>query len=262
MSYSSTGAHPPARKWIKRWTLPSILLGIASTLALYFMLWLLPILPFRAFFVERGVIQPLIIAVALTIASYCFVRILQIKREVKAARKRWLLDTDEFSSGLSTSLRESIRLLSNSNSIYANRQERILTLFLHSSSRQIAREIAIDDSDATGSDIENAYMVTRTMIWSMPMLGFLGTVLGISVSISGFSGLLAGVADINAVKTGLTQVTAGLSTAFDTTLLGIIGAIFCTLLSSVSEKSEYQLSQVIQEQINDQLLPRLSQKNG
>ncbi len=95
------------------------------------------------------------------------------------------------------------------------------------------------------------------MIWALPMLGFLGTVLGISVSIGGFSGLLANVEDLDKVKSSLTQVTGGLSTAFDTTLLGIIAAIICMLLMSITEKAEQRLACDIEATINDELFPRL-----
>ena len=257
MGYSSISINPPGRKWIPRWSALSTVVAIFAVLLIYFVLWLWPRIWLRAFFLERGIIQPITLAVCLTVACYCCLRQYLIKKEFKAARRNWLLDSDDYSINTGQSLRESIRLLSNSPSISANRQQRVLAFFVNSKSRDVARELSQDDASATGTDIDNAYIIIRIMIWTMPMLGFLGTVLGISVSISGFSGLLSGVSDLTIVKDGLSQVTAGLSTAFDTTLLGIICAILCTFLASISERNEQSLAQYIEEVINDDLLPRL-----
>ncbi|WP_233133883.1 MotA/TolQ/ExbB proton channel family protein [Synechococcus sp. BO 8801] len=141
--------------------------------------------------------------------------------------------------------------------LIGNRLTRLLMCFRDSRSRENTRELHQDDVALTQADIESGFLVTRTMIWALPMLGFLGTVLGISVSIGGFSGLLANVEDLDKVKSSLTQVTGGLSTAFDTTLLGIIAAIICMLLMSITEKAEQRLACDIEATINDELFPRL-----
>jgi len=258
MGYSTLSISPPGRKWVPTFSVPSILFGSLLTVFFYFLLWILPLSGLRAFFLERGIIQPVTSAVFMTVAIYCGIRHFQIRKERRSAKKKWLLDSDDYAINANQSLRESIRLLGKSSSVVANRQERVLSFFVNSKSRQIARELSQDDALATNTDIENAYAVVRIMIWSMPMLGFLGTVLGISVSISGFSGLLSGVSDLSAVKLGLTQVTSGLSTAFDTTLLGIVCAILCTFGASICERNEHRLAQTIDEIVNDDLLPRLS----
>ena len=257
MGYSTVTVNPPTRKWIRRWSAFSTIAAVIAVLSTYFVLWLWPGIWLRAFFLERGITQPITLSICLTVVFYCSLRQYLIKKEFKAAKKSWLLDSDDYTINTNQSLRESIRLLSNSSCISANRQQRVLSFFVNSKSRSIARELSQDDADSTGIDIDNAYIIIRIMIWTMPMLGFLGTVLGISISISGFSGLLSGVSDLASVKTGLSQVTAGLSTAFDTTLLGIVCAIVCTFLASVCERNEQSLAQYIEEIVNDDLLPRL-----
>lgn len=55
--------------------------------------------------------------------------------------------------------------------------------------------------------------------WAMPLLGFIGTVIGITRSIGG---LQVVVADVSAAGSGLESVIGGLQFAFDTTLVGLL----------------------------------------
>src|SRR5262249_59260018 len=60
------------------------------------------------------------------------------------------------------------------------------------------------DNDAVA--LEGSYALTRFITWAIPILGFLGTVLGITGSIGSISGVSAEVLERN-----LGQVTSGLS---------------------------------------------------
>ena len=64
------------------------------------------------------------------------------------------------------------------------------------------------------------------MIWAIPILGFIGTVWGISGAVSNFSSAMTSVESAAAVsealKDNLPLVTADLATAFDTTLLALL----------------------------------------
>ncbi len=64
-------------------------------------------------------------------------------------------------------------------------------------------------------------------IWALPMLGFIGTVLGISQAIGG---LAQGPAVLAADDAGLGGVFGGLAFAFDTTLVGLVCVIPLALL--------------------------------
>lgn len=252
---------PPSRRWIKNNSALSISLGVLTSLSIYLLLIASKPEPLAKFFLERGVIQPIILSVAMVVVYYCMFRFQKIKREVKSASKNWLLDDLQFTTQRLKNIGNTLKLLNQSKSIVANRQIRILHFFMESDSRNVARELQKDDAEASQTDIENGYAVVRTMIWMMPMLGFLGTVLGISVSISGFSGLLVGLSNLTTVKAGLGRVTSGLSTAFDTTLLGIVCAITCMLIASICEKWEYELSQKINANVTDGLLHKLAGHN-
>jgi uncharacterized membrane protein len=73
--------------------------------------------------------------------------------------------------------------------------------------------------------IEGRLEPVRYLIWLIPTLGFLGTVVGMSFALSS----LAGTEDLNAaINDGLLQVVmTNLGTAFYTTILGLIMNAIC-----------------------------------
>ncbi|MCT4364332.1 MAG: MotA/TolQ/ExbB proton channel family protein [Synechococcaceae cyanobacterium MAG-AL2] len=248
----------PARRWIESSSLLSIVIGVTLTLVVVMLLF-----PYRgsvlgSFLLDRGLTQPLCLAIAFTVVDYCGRRLLASRRERRHVGRDWmprgLVDLRPLDSDVQTML----VLLSQRRTVISNRLCRLLRCFQDSRSRQVTRELHQDDIALTQSDIEDSYLVTRTMIWVLPMLGFLGTVLGISTSIGGFTGLLANIDDLETVKASLTAVTGGLSTAFDTTLLGIVTAVLCMVLMSIAERGEHQLAGDIEASINDGFFPRLS----
>jgi hypothetical protein len=70
------------------------------------------------------------------------------------------------------------------------------------------------------------------------VLGFIGTVLGLSEAISSFSGVLGSTADTTQIATALRGVTAGLGTAFETTLVALVAALFIQLWLTGLRKGE------------------------
>ncbi len=89
---------------------------------------------------------------------------------------------------------------------------------------------ALADTDSIG--LEGSYGLTRFITWAMPILGFLGTVLGITQAISGVTP--------ESLETNLGQVTGGLGEAFDSTALALgltMVTMFFTYLVERSEQS-------------------------
>ena len=73
--------------------------------------------------------------------------------------------------------------------------------------------------------VGSSYNLIRGFIWATPVLGFIGTVLGLGDAIGGFGQTISGTQEVEAIKESLGGVTAGLSTAFDTTLVGLLATI-------------------------------------
>jgi MotA/TolQ/ExbB proton channel family len=89
----------------------------------------------------------------------------------------------------------------------------------------MASQSAID-----GSRIMGSYIIVRAFLWAIPLLGFIGTVIGLSGAISGMS--FSNVEDVSKIVGSINNVTSGLGTAFDATLLGLIFAVFLNFPST------------------------------
>jgi hypothetical protein len=97
----------------------------------------------------------------------------------------------------------------------------------------------------------------KVFIWAIPILGFIGTVLGISNAVASFGGEMGAAADIEIIKEQLGQVTGGLSEAFDTTLVSLIFSICVMFPMSVMQKNEEDLLNKVDEYCNEYFLKRL-----
>ena len=76
-------------------------------------------------------------------------------------------------------------------------------------------QASIDEDQVSAS-----YSLINGFNWAIPVLGFIGTVLGLGSAIGEFGVTIQLADDVDKLKNSLTDVTGGLSTAFDTTLLG------------------------------------------
>lgn len=98
----------------------------------------------------------------------------------------------------------------------------------------ILRSQASQDESA----METSYALVQGFVWAIPVLGFIGTVLGLSGAIGKFSGVLSDSGDISQITSALKGVTAGLATAFDTTLVALVAALVIQMLMTVLKKNE------------------------
>ncbi|MFQ5751836.1 MAG: MotA/TolQ/ExbB proton channel family protein [bacterium] len=119
---------------------------------------------------------------------------------------------------------------------------RIYSLLEHlysSDDLQRSHEFFRHQSDIASDNASSGYSTVRTFIWAMPILGFIGTVIGIGLAVGNFSGFLTGDIDnIELVKHELSKVATGLSYAFDTTLLGLVASLIAMLITSFVQKNE------------------------
>ena len=84
---------------------------------------------------------------------------------------------------------------------------------------------------------ENTFMPVSCFIWSIPVLGFIGTVLGLARAVSNF-GALSGAGDNAGFNQVLPQITGGLATAFETTLIALVLALLLQVISSFQNQGE------------------------
>ncbi len=124
-------------------------------------------------------------------------------------------------------------------SIVLNRIDRLLGLWL--SAKQVSRVStwAAGESGRDTSSSDSSYALGRVLIWAIPILGFIGTVMGLGDAVAGFSAFLAGAAELSAIKDAISDVTIGLGVAFDTTLLALVLSVLVMFpLTSVQRREE------------------------
>ena len=87
--------------------------------------------------------------------------------------------------------------------------------------------------------LEAAYQLPRYLQWSIPLIGFIGTILGISQSMSA----AGGVSSTNRFEQIIArnQVTSNISVAFDTTLLALILSLIGALALNLILRAEKEL---------------------
>jgi len=143
-------------------------------------------------------------------------------------------------------------------SLMVNRVRRALEHFKVRKSNPEVASLLASQSDIDASAVESSYTMVRVLIWAIPILGFIGTVLGISEAVGGFSGSLDQAEDIEVLKSSLNDVTAGLAIAFDTTLVALAMSILVSFPAHYLQKAEDDLLNWVDEYCNENLLKRLN----
>jgi biopolymer transport protein ExbB/TolQ len=104
-------------------------------------------------------------------------------------------------------------------------------------------------SDMDSVKMHSSYALVRIVIWAIPILGFLGTVMGITMAIAN----LAGVEDI---EKSMPLVVSGLKVAFDTTALALGLSIGLMFTQFAVDRLESNLLSKVDDRANDELVGR------
>ena len=112
-------------------------------------------------------------------------------------------------------------------------------------------------SEIDANNVAGSYTILKVFIWALPILGFIGTVMGVSAAVASLAGSLSGGGNMDAMKSALQDVFGGLGTAFDTTLLALIMSMLVKIPASALQKSEEDIVTRVDEYCNENLLRRL-----
>jgi len=145
-------------------------------------------------------------------------------------------------------------------SLMVNRIRKGLELFEVRQSNGEVSNMMSAQSNIDSSRIGGSYSLVKVFLWAIPILGFIGTVLGLSVAIGSID--LSDMTDMEKVMKSFGNVTSGLGTAFDTTLLGLVLAMFLNFPMNAVSKSEDDNLNNIDAFCNEILLPRLNDGGG
>ena len=125
--------------------------------------------------------------------------------------------------------------------ILLNRIERALSNLHHlgqvSEVSSVLRGQAVDDENAIGG----SFTLLHGFVWAMPVLGFIGTVQGLSTAVGGFGAVLAASSSLDQIKNALKGVTGGLSTGFEATLVALIFSLIVQIWITFRQRQELSL---------------------
>ena len=93
---------------------------------------------------------------------------------------------------------------------------------------------------------EESYLLPRYISWAVPILGFIGTVLGISLAADGIRRIIGSDAGLSSLSSDLSGAIAPLGIAFDTTLIALSLSVVLTLLLSLVQRDEERILAAIE----------------
>ncbi|MFM7182071.1 MAG: MotA/TolQ/ExbB proton channel family protein [Verrucomicrobiales bacterium] len=140
-------------------------------------------------------------------------------------------------------------------SLMVNRIRKGLELFEKRNSNGEVAAFLGSQSDIDANRISGSYTLLKVFLWAIPILGFIGTVQGLSTAVSSLS---AGSTDPEALKASINNLTGGLGVAFDTTLLGLILSMILSFPMAIMQKEEEAMLTEIDAFCTEKLLPKLN----
>ncbi|MEE9310373.1 MAG: MotA/TolQ/ExbB proton channel family protein [Cocleimonas sp.] len=150
----------------------------------------------------------------------------------------------------------------NNNINPANLARTRLSLFLNHNDNDVDEIFAIKEREY----LKGSFSLPRFMVWAIPILGFIGTVWGISNGIAHFSDAMTNtnsVTDVSSMlKENLPLVTNSLATAFDTTLLALLLSIPLMMFMLSLEKEEESYLIDLDERWFHDIKPLLQQQSS
>jgi len=107
-------------------------------------------------------------------------------------------------------------------------------------------------SDLDAGRQQDSYGLVRIIVWAVPMLGFLGTVVGITTAI----GDLAKADLVNSMDTAMSGLLSGLFVAFDTTAIALSFALMLMFAQFMLDRMETQLLSEVDTRVTSELSTR------
>jgi biopolymer transport protein ExbB/TolQ/uncharacterized protein YukE len=122
-------------------------------------------------------------------------------------------------------------------------------------------EVNRESSGLDQEQMAGRFTLTRYILYLLPVIGFIGTVEGISKALMNISRVLPMVKNLDGFLTNLTSVTSALQIAFDSTLLALfLSAALMLVQTLVFRRSEDFLARV-DRWVVDHVLPRVGSDN-
>ena len=137
---------------------------------------------------------------------------------------------------------------------------RQLASFIEESRSPSATQLMEVNREASALDQEQMagrFTLTRYILYLLPVIGFIGTVEGISKALMEISRVLPMVKDLDGFLNNLTHVTSALQIAFDSTLLALFLSAALMLVQTLVFRRSEELLARIDRWVVEHLLPRV-----
>ena len=114
---------------------------------------------------------------------------------------------------------------------------RVILQFQSSGSIDQANVLLNSSLDLLQHEIDLKYNMLRYIVWLIPTLGFVGTVVGIALALADASAM-PDITDSAAIKAWVATLTSSLGVAFNTTLLALLMAAVLVFLMHIAQGKE------------------------
>ncbi len=142
-----------------------------------------------------------------------------------------------------------------------NRIERALLNLKNIGNLSDVSEMLRAQAENDENHAESSYGILTGIVWVIPILGFIGTVIGLSGAIGGFGTVLGADATVESLRSALAPVTSNLGIAFDTTFVALIFAMVIQLLVTVLRKKEDQFLDACRDYAHVNVISKLRMKD-
>ena len=232
-------------KYLKVSAVPTCLLGAICSVAFYIVLFYLPDSAFKDMFTKRGWTQHAVVFLGFWTFFLLWFKTRKIKLQRKPLALPILPDDPDFVLTVRSvdAITSQIGKNAESPKDFILYRRIIQTLSNLRNIGQVADVDALFRSQAEQDEnaLETSYSLISGFLWAIPILGFIGTVIGLSAAIGNFTSVLDSAADISELTPALKDVTSGLATAFETTLVALTVALALQLFATFVRKSEEEL---------------------
>ncbi len=238
----------------------SAALGVLLTLAAYAALWATRQSAVSAMFFQKSNlifwVPPLEVYLTSWGMSVLFLKYRLRRKQERFLRRSDLLDLPERITAadvpsLLARLDQTVPRWSES--LLLHRVGRLLSHFQTTQDRSEVSALSTAQSDIDGTTLRSSYAMVKVFVWATPILGFIGTVIGLQEAIRGFAGL----SNVDRLQEQLAPITGGLGGAFQATLIALAFSLLLMFPSSASEKAEWRFLNLVDDFCNDQVLRRL-----
>ena len=195
-------------------------------------------MPFYDLFHQRGPTQ----VVTLVMGGMLIVFLINKWRKINREQKSYLSFDLQVSQLIrSGDLDEITSQAERSKALVGKRLLRLLGVWKNTGSSFQLERAADSDVELFELSMSSSFSLPKVLLWAIPLMGFIGTVIGMSQAVGSFDSVLSNADNVDGLKNGLVKVTGGLGTAFDTTYLALVISVILAFPLNILEKQEDRL---------------------